>query len=171
MVKSKKYFFLFLALLLPVVLFVFLKYFGENEFSIPIYYEHSTLGRESLCHESISLPYAVPSESPVPIRGVSVLSFHDPNEQTLVQLNRVKNSFEGQVQVKSIIWGKDPFMDDQIILDSLTYAIAKCQFLITHDSTTVLIDNERRIRGYYDGQSMKDMDRLIMEVKILLEKY
>jgi len=34
-----------------------------------------------------------------------------------------------------------------------------------------LLDDQRRIRGYYDPQSREEVDRLIVELKILLKKY
>src|SRR6185436_14560156 len=36
---NKKILYLFIALLLPILIFLFLKYFGKNEFDIPVYYE------------------------------------------------------------------------------------------------------------------------------------
>ncbi|NND76890.1 MAG: SCO family protein [Flavobacteriales bacterium] len=37
-----------------------------------------------------------------------------------------------------------------------------------HTNNFVLVDKQKRIRGYYDGTNTKDVDRLIKEVKILL---
>lgn len=42
---------------------------------------------------------------------------------------------------------------------------------IDHSSKLVLVDKERRIRGYYDGTDEKEVDRLILETKILLHEY
>ena len=35
----------------------------------------------------------------------------------------------------------------------------------------VLLDKDRKIRGYYNGMSRKDMDRLMNEVTVLLLQY
>jgi protein SCO1/2 len=40
-----------------------------------------------------------------------------------------------------------------------------------HTENFVLIDKEKRIRGFYDGTSKKDVDRLIGDVKILINSY
>ena len=40
-----------------------------------------------------------------------------------------------------------------------------------HTENFILIDKEKRIRGFYDGTSPKDVDRLIEEIKILQEEY
>ncbi|MFN8353298.1 MAG: SCO family protein [Spirosomataceae bacterium] len=41
----------------------------------------------------------------------------------------------------------------------------------THSEKLILIDKEGHIRGFYDGTDKKDVDRLILEIKILLEMY
>lgn len=40
-----------------------------------------------------------------------------------------------------------------------------------HSEKLILIDKQRRIRGYYDGTSTADVNRLIDEVKVLLTEY
>jgi protein SCO1/2 len=40
-----------------------------------------------------------------------------------------------------------------------------------HTENFVLIDKEKRIRGFYDGTSEEDVERLIEEIEILLEEY
>ncbi len=37
-----------------------------------------------------------------------------------------------------------------------------------HSQRFVLVDKEKRIRGYYDGTDKKDVDRLITEIGVLL---
>jgi len=40
-----------------------------------------------------------------------------------------------------------------------------------HTENFILIDKEKRIRGFYDGTSEEDVDRLIEEIEILLAEY
>lgn len=40
-----------------------------------------------------------------------------------------------------------------------------------HTENFVLVDKEKRLRGYYDGTSKEDVDRLISEIYTLLEEY
>jgi hypothetical protein len=49
--------------------------------------------------------------------------------------------------------------------------IFTCDLLLQKPWTTVLLDDQRRIRGYYDPTSREEVDRLIVELKILLKKY
>ena len=40
-----------------------------------------------------------------------------------------------------------------------------------HTENFVLIDREKRIRGYYDGTNKEDIDKLLSDVKILENSY
>jgi protein SCO1 len=40
-----------------------------------------------------------------------------------------------------------------------------------HSEKLILIDKEGHIRGFYDGTSQKDVDRLLLETKVLLKIY
>ena len=40
-----------------------------------------------------------------------------------------------------------------------------------HSSRLMLVDREGRIRGYYDGVSRDAVDKLILEIKVLLQQY
>lgn len=59
------------------------------------------------------------------------------------------------------------------------YETARCGFLLPvqpghggaddfiHSNKLVLVDGERRIRGYYEGDDQEDVDRLVQEIKLL----
>ena len=40
-----------------------------------------------------------------------------------------------------------------------------------HTENFVLVDKERRIRGFYDGTNIEDMSKIISDIKILLDSY
>lgn len=40
-----------------------------------------------------------------------------------------------------------------------------------HTENFILIDKEKRIRGYYDGTDQEEVDRLIHEIEVLLKEY
>lgn len=40
-----------------------------------------------------------------------------------------------------------------------------------HDEKLILVDKERRIRGYYNGTEPKDVNRLLDEIKVLVGEY
>ena len=41
---------------------------------------------------------------------------------------------------------------------------------LIHTNNFVLVDKNKRIRGYYDGTSTEEVDRMIEEVQILLKE-
>ena len=63
---------------------------------------------------------------------------------------------------------------------SAIYDLARCGFILptldgngvpddfVHSDKFVLVDELGRIRGYYSGTNREDVDRLILETKILL---
>ena len=40
-----------------------------------------------------------------------------------------------------------------------------------HSEKFMLVDKEQRVRGIYDGTDQKDVDRLILEINVLLDEY
>src|SRR5690606_24406729 len=52
------------------------------------------------------------------------------------------------------------------LVDAVQDTTRKGKFI--HSSTLILVDSQRRIRGYYDVTHKKEVDRLIDEIKLLL---
>jgi hypothetical protein len=46
-----------------------------------------------------------------------------------------------------------------------------CIFVVPSGSNAVLVDGERRIRGYYQLDGRDETDRLLVELKILFNEY
>ncbi|MFM7858831.1 MAG: hypothetical protein ACKO96_44630 [Flammeovirgaceae bacterium] len=155
--KTTKIFFLFMALVLPIAIFIFLKLFGKNEFDIAIYYAN---GVDSVCVHNKSKPYQVPD---------SILAaLHWNNKPTLVTYNPSK----AETDHFKHVWEEINQLEvTSIFLPSDSTKICDCVFLIRHPWKTVLIDNEKHIRGYYNLKTREETDRLAVELKILLNKY
>lgn len=187
--KSKlfKFIILFLALLLPVCIFVFLKLFGKNEFDIPIYYQSQTAIDSTAC-EGIKAPYRI---KPVTLKDTGqkaitinfgaaasvVFTTTDSllSKNILRQLNRVQDRLlKGTAELmiirptdnieplegwKQFVMGKDEFKQWQ-----------QCGLLSSDHNKFVLIDENQNIRGYYSSDDIEEVDRLIVEVKILNSK-
>jgi protein SCO1 len=47
----------------------------------------------------------------------------------------------------------------------------KIEEAFIHSEKLVLVDKKGQIRGYYDGTDKKDVDRLVAEIRILLDNY
>jgi len=75
-------------------------------------------------------------------------------------VKRVREEFDEEIQIiypAGKIAAPDEFYD--------------CDLLLQKPLSIVLVDDQRRIRGYYDPQHRDEVDRLIVEMKILLKKY
>tara|TARA_B100000579_G_C22518027_1_gene704793 strand:+ start:143 stop:733 length:591 start_codon:yes stop_codon:yes gene_type:complete len=57
-----------------------------------------------------------------------------------------------------------------------SYLVAKTvpdnkKYGMIHTENFVLVDKEKRIRGYYDGTNIEEMDKLLDDIKILIKSY
>ena len=159
----KKATFLFLALLLPACVFMFLKFFGKNEFDVPPLYSESYPEDVSECGVSISVPYHIPdsvkSSLALANDGLTLIYFGELNEEAQKQFSRVKKEAGSEIKIKSI-----PASDTNT-------RIMKCVFFLKKPYNMVLIDEKGVIRGQYVSDDRDEIDRLLTEVTILLKKY
>jgi hypothetical protein len=161
----RKVIYLLLALILPVSVFIFLRSFGKNEFSIPVYYELGIEDKEPGCAYAYSVPYRV-SDS-------IMLQMGRTNNNT-VTLLVVDTSSIVKVGLNRMLGEFDP-TDFQLLFPSTDSGALDhwyaCFFFLHKPWSAVLIDSENRIRGYYSPNTREEVDRMIVEMKILLEKY
>lgn len=161
----RKLLYLFLALLLPGLVFVFLKYAGSNRFDIPIFHTDSaTIPVE--CGWQINAPYTLPDSVWKFIPGkrpANVVIFPTPDVDPTMVAHDLADEIGDQVTVVDA---------GAIGVDSVSrQRWQSCIFLLQEPRQTVLFDEKGRIRGYYDLRSRDEMDRLRVELKILLEQY
>jgi hypothetical protein len=155
---NKKITYLLLALALPGLVFIFLKIFGKNHFDIPVYYtkgvSSDTLNND--CRITIHGQYYV-ADSVLKEwnRKGSVILFSFSGEQETEWMHKLFN--KGKLEfIQPVCWncGEDKFKD--------------CVLFLKEPYNTVLIDDQKRIRGYYKLGDREEMDRLEVEVEILL---
>ncbi len=163
----KKPLYLFLALLLPGLIFVFLKFAGKNEFKVPVFHE---LGVESV-PSGCALQYGSPYHLPDSLRSVLELN-RDVNVVVFpaehLDFHKLKSAIDDEFGAGAVgLTDVHSFTKDSIRL--LNWK--KCVFLLNDPSQSVLIDNEGKFRGYYDLRSREEVDRLRVELKILLKKF
>jgi hypothetical protein len=163
--KGKKVIFLTLALLLPVAVFIFLKLFGENEFNVPVLHEDEVTGVPARCGFAYSAPYLIADSVIAHLEGNrrdSLYVFYfDASLSTAMR--RIPVEFEGAPVTVLSPAALSSFKD-------LTM-LRECVLLMKADTSVALVDHRNRIRGYYDGTDRDEVDRLIVEIKILLKEY
>lgn len=167
---NKKSVYLFLALLLPAIIFVFLKYFGKNEFAIPVYYQNGIDSVSVSCGGDYAKPYALPDSILIVIdaakKSARVVAF-EPTQTSGIELNRLTDIFSQEEFTTVFVQQGDP----SGISDTRYKRWTSCIFFIKKPYNAVLVDEENRIRGYYAVDNREEMDRLILEMQILLKKY
>lgn len=160
---KQKSIFLFLALLLPVCIFLFLKFFGKNEFSVAPLYSNAYPENIDECENKITLPYVIPDSIKlsfdVQSDSLSLIYFGDLRENSEVQLKRVNNDF------------KDAVMLHVVSPSEESLKLKKCVFFLKDPFDLVLIDPAGIIRGQYIAADREEIDRLLTELTILLKRY
>src|SRR5882724_9062755 len=138
---NKKILYLFIALLLPVLVFLFLKYFGKNEFDIPIYYEKGVEDSlASKCGAKIGQQYFVPDSAMASFKWKGgVILIVDVNRTELKVVDELINEKAfNDLQIFSL--------NDFSSQEKLT-EFKKCVLFMRNPWNAVLIDNQKRIRG------------------------
>ncbi len=164
---KKKIIFLFLALILPALVFVFLKRFGKNEFKIPIYYQNGVDSVNTVCGTHYTQPYHLPDsvlEKTGWHAGLPSLFVLDSVVKENSEFNRLAVTFDAEefqvIGINPAKFGADTFR-----------RWSSCVLMVKTPANVVLVDNEKRIRGYYSIGTREETDRLIVELQILLKKY
>jgi hypothetical protein len=154
---------LFLALLLPVCIFLFLKFFGKNEFSVPPLYADVYPENTDECGNKIMLPYVIPDSLKrsfnVQRDSLSLIYFGDLRENSMVQLKRVNNDFRDAVRLHILSPSEK------------SLKLKTCVFFLKDSLDLVLIDPSGVIRGQYKSDDREEVDRLLTELTILLKRY
>lgn len=159
---SKKILYLFLALLLPALIFLFLKYFGKNEFDIPVYYQNGVSSD------------TLKGECKFSIRGQYHVADSVAKEWSDQRTKAYLISFAAPQQIEwmreFVNEGKFKFLE-QACWNCGEEKLKNCAYFLREPYNAVLIDDQKRIRGYYKLGNRDEMDRLEVELKILLKKY
>lgn len=162
--QIKKTLFLFLGLILPLLVFIFLKVFGKNEFEVPLLYDKGVIAIPEGCDKKYATPYRLSDSliNEVYTDSDKALVIVDFSESS-IKLAQLVKAFQSQV---ALIESKNIQTSNERL-----EAIKKCDLLIQSPNTIVLIDSVNQIRGYYDGTDRDELDRLEAELNIILKKY
>lgn len=207
--KSLKTVLLLTILVVPALIFIFLKMFGANQYNVPVYFENGVDTTFTDCVFETG-PHFIPDFSIPDHMGREInddyfagafLVVYFTQDVTDVASHRINNglarvlgTFEhlGHVRVLTIqpqIAGNTVEqlrqMADKYSQDENTWAfgyanpvytnqLARCGFVVDFDAmgneinnTVVLADEKGRVRGYFNGLDDDEIERLIVELKIL----
>jgi hypothetical protein len=157
---------LLVALVLPTCIFVFLKFFGKNEFAVePLYQVAPKAGVSAECG-AVNFPYHVPDSAlqkyvQMGKDSMVLLAVGELNKESSTQLKRVEEEFGDISFIRRLMTNEAP----------LDRTLRKCVFLLPEPSNLVLIDKEGTIRGQYNASDREDVDRMLTELTIIFKKY
>jgi len=159
---------LLIALVLPSCVFVFLKFFGKNEFAVePLFQERPLGGIPAECGE-ITFPYHLPDSV---IRNI-----HEGTGKDSIALVYVPGylNVEGKKQINRITesFGYPSFIRG-LLIDQTRWEerYRKCVFLLPDSYNAIVADKKGTIRGQYNINDREDVDRLLTELTIIFKKY
>ena len=94
-----------------------------------------------------------------------------PEIDTIAQLNRYAKKKGVQIDKWNLVTGDKKTIYD---LARKSYLVAKVKpyskYDLIHTENFVLVDRKRRIRGYYDGTNLKEVQQLLEDIDLLLDK-
>lgn len=173
-----------LILTIPASIILFLHGFGTNEFNLPVYYQNGLPDSLGCDAEKRNTIHTVSLET----RGASASVFYViANDQLFKEeLVRVIENFP-DLSVNVHILGAGIKGKKEIITYLNTLRISEsrfnfidtalnenrirlCELGLTNDkpiTSAVLCDKDGAIRGYYDLNDREEVDRLILEIRVL----
>ena len=178
-----KWLFLFLLIGLPVGIYLFLQSFGDNHFDIPIYFENGLEPIEGCALDTNQSQYAVEfffdgendiEQSKAIVYGSKIGKSQNVRTNLLTLLNRQAGTDMLYISLvsdslKLLEFGN--YNHAITVFDSLHIIepFIRCGLRVNsnNSSTLVLVDKNRRVRGYYDPSELKEVDRLNTELEIL----
>ncbi|MFY0654135.1 MAG: hypothetical protein JXQ96_19010 [Cyclobacteriaceae bacterium] len=191
-----KWLFLGILLGLPVGIYLFLQGFGNNRFEVPVFYEKGIDTPIGSCQDSKSLfkvPTTIQLDHPILVdqKKLTVFDVGTPNcdscqfkiNNMVSVLDRFRN-WEG-LTVVSIVngaevglypdskkdWQVHTSEDGKKVINFancvLNLEVSSIDDEVIKNGRVVLVDNQQRIRGYYNVFDRKESDRLAVEIEIL----
>jgi protein SCO1 len=175
---NKKTLYLLLALAVPGLIFVFLKFFGKNKFDVPVYYQNG-MEQDSVCQMFVQGQYKIADsvliQAGAQPNQVTVLAVYPFVKDDLRELHRIAAKYTSDNVFMGIVSGMQNLPKSHLPVQEVSYAsfgwLVTCALRMQEPWSVVLIDNHKQIRGYYDGSRRDEMDRLDLELSIVLNKY
>jgi hypothetical protein len=180
--KIKQLIILSAAFVLPISIFIFLKTMGKNEFAVEPFYQQGVLSVSTECGPQYQTPYHVQQAVLTDLgwREEDSLTLYIFKAEQLMtgEISRRMEDKLAHAELKAFVIAEDSvelkkqqdlpaLLKDVVSIDQLK----ECFFLMEKGKNAVLLDKQRRIRGYYNLADREEIDRLAVELTIILKKY
>jgi len=183
---------LFVLLGIPFVIYLFLKFFGDNNYAIPIFYKEGVSSTK--CNFDFRGQYLIPDPVGFENSNMPMMKLNDHptvffvysllNQFTDFTFTEITRIATIKLSPSRIEWVGLTDVEAAEINENIIYLkgsstalmdYMKCGLLVENESggpdvfsKLVLVDSKKRIRGYYDGSKFEEYDRLLTELIILL---
>ena len=158
----KKGFILLFSLLFPIIVFLFLKFYGQNEYELSVY--------NSSCSEIID-EYIINDFNRK--NNIRIVDIRLTNNDILVDNYINKLGINDQIEVitlsnklRNLNWLN--IVVDKVLIERLSECIQNEYF---DKSFILLLDKQNRVRGHFYSADRKEIERLDVEIDILLLEY
>ena len=216
--SPKKVLLLGVLLIVPILVYLFLKVFGTNHYTLRTYMPVVEDTGEAMVRNGDTIFHQVPDFKLTSQTGNSVsqsdlagkiyvanfffASCQDVCKKMSTNLREVQAAFTQEPRVKIVSYSVDPERDSVAVLDKYAeayganpntwyfltgpkeqiYKLAQEGYKVPamqapsiipdfiHSEKLLLIDEEKHVRGIYDGTNPEEVDRLITEIKVLLQE-
>ncbi|MFZ6008864.1 MAG: hypothetical protein ACOYXT_00835 [Bacteroidota bacterium] len=163
--SGKKIFLLFCALVLPIGIFIFLKFFGKNEFAVkPLFVDEAPVGAADCA--PVSLPYHVPDSI-----LQNIIRINDSLAIVYFESAQPAAGAKAQLERITVEFANDPLNIIELAPSAEQERKKKCVFFLSGINDLVLVDQKGLIRGHYTANDREEVDRLNTEISIILKKY
>ena len=158
----KKGFILLFSLLFPIIVFLFLKFYGQNEYELSVY--------NSSCSEIID-EYIINDFNRK--NNIRIVDIRLTDNDILVDNYINKLEINDQIEVitlsnklRNLNWLN--IVVDKVLIERLSECIQNEYF---DKSFILLLDKQNRVRGHFYSADRKEIERLDVEIDILLLEY
>lgn len=158
----KKGFILLFSLLFPIIVFLFLKFYGQNEYELSVY--------NSSCSEIID-EYIINDFNRK--NNIRIVDIRMTDNDILVDNYINKLEINDQIEVitlsnklRNLNWLN--IVVDKVLIERLSECIQNEYF---DKSFILLLDKQNRVRGHFYSADRKEIERLDVEIDILLLEY
>ena len=162
---NKKVFFLLLALIVPVLVFSFLKFFGKNEFVVEPLFQTVDSKLPEGCQ--VKIPYTIPDSI------YSFLKRGHENDSLLIVLFELhtKDLADSETQLGRLQESFPLVNGLGLKRISASAGLSSCSLVLKSSLDMLLVDAKKRIRGQYNSNDRDEVDRLMTELDIILKRY
>ena len=181
---------LIVTLVIPALVFGFLRFFTTNHYNIPYFHPVKNVAGQIQVERGDTVFYSLPDIGGYKFRDkLTVISYFEPNcvdscEVMHDNLDRIYGLTEG-IKDLNVMLVSDTIVDASVrgwkdgwrsvkLVDQDRSSVLLWNYhdpgktvVGNRDNRWILIDKEGRIRGYYNGASHDETDRLMAEIKIL----